>query len=140
MKITDFQQARNEALTGGTIAFIRELRQNPEQIHKVSRIALTRMFDGLPLWKKEKNAGGHNTYKHQITGVVIGFQAHSGKRKTSEIPSKQAVSIRDNLQEHLNIFRNEIFKCRWSEEPRWDLTLSRYEDWIKERANRAESA
>ena len=83
------------------------------------------LFQSQPLWKQVTTGNGHAAFKHEITGVVIGFQNHGG----SIMNPKHVVALREGVQTHLNILCNDIFKYtsnNWKSAPDYKASLTRY--------------
>ncbi len=98
----------------------------------LSRDKLEAAFQSCPLWKRSGQSNGHATYKHSITRVVVGWQAHSGGHNSSCVPESQAKELRDRLQYHINILGNEIFKYtinNWKNQPDYNHSLTNYNAW-----------
>lgn len=132
-----FQVAYEEVKLHGINHLVTELRENPLKQHQIKRKALTNLFKNLPLWERQNQSSGHVTFKHKITGIVVGFQNHSGKNnKETKIHQDQAVALMNNLQEHMNILGNEIFKYtthNWKTTPNYDLALTNYRNYLARR-------
>jgi hypothetical protein len=106
------------------IGLVEHLR-NEEAKYNTHRHEMLTLFQSQPLWKQIPTGSGHATFKHQLTGVVVGFQSHGN----STMKPKQVVALRDCVQIHLNKLCNEIFKYKsknWKSEPDYNDSLLRY--------------
>lgn len=108
---------------------VTRLRNDLKYRKNLGRQDMINLFSNLPLWKRVDNGDGHVCFQNVLTKVRIGFQAHG---KTSNIAAAQAVSIMDQLQEHMNILGNEIFAYRtrsWKTEPDYDAAVMNFNNW-----------
>ena len=87
MSINLLQAVYYEATSNnGLINLTKELRADGAKYDQdADKIAA--IFDGLPLWEKQKTASGHACYKHLLSGKVVGWQAHGDKRINPKITS-----------------------------------------------------
>ncbi len=123
MTVQTLQMAYAEA-RNVLIDLVEHLR-NDEAKYNTHRHEMLALFQSQPLWKQIPTGSGHATFKHQITGVVIGFQAHG----SSTLNPKHVVALRDCVQTHLNILCNDIFKYtsnNWKSAPDYNASLIRY--------------
>lgn len=81
---------------------------------KVKRTVLESLFSNKKVWNKEKTGNGHAKYTCKlIPGLHVGFPAHGEDEVFGEILE----SILKNVQEVINVARNNIFKIN-----RWEST------------------
>jgi len=81
---------------------------------KVKRVALENLFSNKNVWNKEKTGNGHAKYTCKlIPGLHVGFPAHGDDDVFGEILE----SILTNVQEIINVARNDVFKIN-----RWEST------------------
>ena len=127
MQPTALQTAYDEAVRpNGLIAFVTKLR-DPAEKYNLSKDEVYVLFKGCPLWQEQATKSGHVAFKHQITGIVVGYQNHGGPK----VDPGGAVSLRDQVQQHLNILANNVFSYtvqHWKTEPDWALSEQRYGD------------
>lgn len=127
--ISDLKEAYWEATKGGLMDFILTLRNESTEKYSKKINELYLFFEKMPLWKLVPSKDGHYTFKHKVTHIVIGFQAHSRKKKDNTVSATLVKSIRDNVQKHLNMLGNEIFsdrKFNWKSEPDYKASAVRY--------------
>ena len=130
----DMKIAYNEVIKNGLDDLVTKLRNNPKACKNLKRKELKTLFDSCPLWAKESNGSGHATYKHKLTNVVVGFQDHSGGKKQASIAAAQAKEIMDNLQTHINILGDDIFKYKiknWKTEPSYPEAVKNFDKWSR---------
>lgn len=98
----DLQQAHTEVIQylGG---FMQNLRA-PKAQYNCRRDEVLTFFRKLPLWQEVRNASGHAIFKHKVTGVVVGLQAHGG----NTVNPTQMNSILEGVQKHINKLGNDI--------------------------------
>lgn len=81
------------------------------------------------LWKSKGQATGHRAFRHEITGIVIGYEGHGPK----EICGSHLEGLHTNLQTHLNILCNDIFAYNtknWKTPPNYPESVARYNKWL----------
>ena len=125
MSINLLQAVYYEATSNnGLINLTKELRADGAKYDQdADKIAA--IFDGLPLWEKQKTASGHACYKHLLSGKVVGWQAHGDKG----INPGHVVELLNVVQDHLNLFCNEIFDYKhknWKAEPDYGASARRF--------------
>ena len=57
-------------------------------------------------WEDISSPSGHNKFKNKITSVIIEYQAHD----SNVIKPAQLISLRDQMQEHINHLFYKIFE------------------------------
>jgi len=123
MTIQMLQEAYSDA-RNVLIGLVEHLREG-EAKYNTHRHEMLTLFKSQPLWGQIPTGSGHATFKHRLTGVVVGFQAHGN----STMSPKLVVALRDCVQTHLNMLCNEIFKYQsynWKSEPDYNASLLRY--------------
>lgn len=127
MQPTTLQTAFDEAIRpNGLIAFVTKLRE-PDQKYKIKKDEVYALFKGCPLWKEQTTKSGHVAFKHQITGISVGYQNHGDPK----LDPGGAIEMRDSVQKHLNALANNIFgyeRNHWKYEPNWALSEKRYQN------------
>jgi hypothetical protein len=124
----------------GLSKYVSKLRENHRERFNTKRKDLLNMFENMELWKRTDNADGHAAFEHTITHVRVGFQRHGNG---SEIPAAQAMDVMEQLQIHINILGNEIFRYRtasWKTVPDFNESVKNYAQWVKQNSNRTSAA
>lgn len=109
----------------GLIALTTDLRTT-KGLSTQKKDRLFTIFKNKELWAEEKTKSGHVKFVHKLSGKVVGWQAHGG----SDLKPEQALSILNVVQEHLNLFCNDIFAykdCNWKKEPDFEKSLKRFQ-------------
>lgn len=115
---------------GGLIDLTKSLRDDRSQI-KIHD--LKTLFADSTQWIKTPQASGHCKFQNKVTNVIVEFPGHTGK-KDSIIYGKIRVQLLEQVQKHLNILCNIIFKYslnNWKKAPRYPDSLKRHQEWIK---------
>ena len=111
----------------GLIEFVQKLRKSEEK-YKTKKGDVYALFSRLPLWEKQTTKNGHVKFKHKITKICIGYSNHGD----TELDPGAAVTIREAVQKHLNIFNNQIFGWKtqnWKSEPNYAQAERRLARW-----------
>lgn len=120
MTITSDLKTANWEINNGLIDLTKDFRKKEPPTSK----KMIAFFTKMPLWLRVKQGHGHATFKHKLTGITVGVQAHMGGKKDSKLHPKHAKSILESVQEHINILSNEIFTDK-SKDPKgeFDYTI-----------------
>lgn len=103
------------------LQFVKSVRGGPEKNfnltekynHKPAVVA--KLFENS-LWRNVQ-AGGHERWKHPVTGIQVGYPGHYGRKQDKVMDPAAVENIAKQLQIHLNILRNEVYLVPWKKEP-----------------------
>lgn len=129
--IQDLQTAFYEVADNGPVdGYIADIRESTNAKYNVKRNKLLALFASprMSLWQQATTGNGHVKYTHRITRVVVGFQAHDD----NTLDPGGAEELMKNLQKHVNILGNDIFKYRvrnWKTVPDFNRALVNYNLW-----------
>lgn len=81
------------------------------------------------VWIDQKVKGGHRKLENAVTKIVVEYSNHA-----KDIDPGAAETILNQVQEHLNILCNEIFryeKDNWKVDPDYGVSVERWLKWKK---------
>lgn len=125
----DLKSAYHEVVHGGIDDLVTELRQADSLVDCLKRDKVNSVFKNNSLWVDQKPKSGHCEYKHAVTNLTVGWQNHSGKKKSSYIAAAQAKDLLQVLQQHMNILGNDIFGYKignWKTQPDYNAAANNY--------------
>lgn len=129
--LQDLQTAYFEIADNGPVDdYIADIRQNMLAKYNIKRSDLLSRFASprMSLWQQATTRNGHVKFTHKITRVVVGFQAHG----SNTIDPNGAEDLMNELQRHVNILGNDIFKFtvrNWKTVPDFNHALTSYNQW-----------
>ena len=103
------------------------------QDYHVKRKELDLSFPKIAGWEK-KDSGGHAKFQHKVTHTIVEYQSHGPQTISKNIQDQ----VLENVQNHINILGNEIFKYQsnnWKDEPNYETALRNYHIWENIRRN-----
>jgi hypothetical protein len=101
-----YESCREVTRKNGLVDFIYEVRGSENHMsgkESIKQADLDNLFS-KKVWKEHDKAG-HRKLTNEITGVVVEYANHS-----KAIDTKAVVTIVQQLQTHVNILHNDIFK------------------------------
>lgn len=108
-------------------ANVRGLKNNNQGKYSVKFRDLDQLFD-KNLWIEHKTSSGHRKLENKVTGVITGYSKHGN------LDPGAVQDILEDVQEHLNILHNEIFRFKprgWTVCPNFDKAVVSFLEWEK---------